>query len=235
MKTMIKTQIEKAKDRLQAAREHADREYKEEVTKAVHDFLDQNRAYYPEGLLVSGGDDFNYRTVKLYNNDGVRAKRTYVSELPPRRRDVHKLSEDTVKTLTHVGKIFGHLSERIANFEGVAGGPMFEYHRLHFRGTHTLHDLGLDVVPQYVIDEMIKFGWYPQHFYELGFDYDEIKKTWDYDLFSQQSAASGYDVFLCMEDGHYYYPSEGKLSDIYIEALPKNIASWMREYNEKAA
>lgn len=229
----INTRIETSRKSYQTMIEKVEREYKEETTQAVHDFIESAREYFPEGLIISGYcAGFHYDRAKVWNNDGKRVCRTFIVEVGRPRYYICKLQERSTDDVAHVSKVIRELCSKIGKFEEVEGGSMFEYHRLHFRGTHTFEDLGLKDLPQYVIDEMIKFGWWPEFadIVPFGFDYDEIQNTWNYDEFLTAAAAVGgsYDVFMCMETGKYYYPSKGKLSEVYMDNLQKNIDFWMR-------
>lgn len=234
----INNRIETSMEKFKTMVEKAECLYKEETTQAVHDFIESAKEYFPDGLTLSGYcDRFPYDRAKVWNNDGKRVRRTFIVEMGRPRSYIRKLQECPADNVSHVACIVGELGYKIAKFEEVNGGRMFVYHRLHFRGTHTSDEMGLEGLPQFVMDRMVDFCDWP--FYAaivpLGFGYYEIRDTWNYDDFQTAATAAGgsYDVFLCMETGKYYYPSKGKLCELNLKYLKENIDYWMGEYNKK--
>ena len=101
--------------RMEALVERAEKEYKEGVTKAVHDFLKQNSDYYPDGLRLGGdGRNFCGYYLEIYNDDGKRVERTFLAEsngYQYKPKLTMKLQEDSVEALRHIASCV----ERIAD------------------------------------------------------------------------------------------------------------------------
>ena len=222
--------------KLEAIVEKAEQEYKNTVTEQVHDFMERNKAYYPDGLRLYSSRLHSHCYLHIYNEDGKRVHRTFIEQSNGYQYKpllTYKLQEDSLEAMHYFGRCIKDMGEAIDNFEDAEGGDMFEFDGLHFKGTHTMHDLGLDVVPEYVITEMVKFGWAPQHYHVAGLWYDckQIREEWNCKTFRKASGTE-YDVFLCMEDGQYYFPAKSHLSNVCMSNLEKNIKFWIREHEE---
>ena len=243
----ITNQISTANMKYQAVVEKAEKMYKQEVTQAVHDFIKRNESYYPDGLqLLTECSIHSYPYMKIWNEDGKRVQRTFIAlcnyeEHKPlnqyKPQTTYRLQGESLEGAQLIAHYISDLTDSIRKFESVKGGNMFEFGGRHFKGTHTLKDLGLTVVPNYVINKILSFGSNPQTYYCGGFWYttdSKLLKDWNYNSF-RKASGGGYDVFLCMEDGEYYFPSDHKMANIHMEFLKDNIAFWMEEYNEKLA
>lgn len=235
----INTQISEAKMKLEAIVEKAEQEYKNTVTEAMHDFLERNKAYYPDGLRISSNRTHCYYCLHIWNEDGKRVHRTFIEQsngYQYKPQMTYKLQEDSMKAMHYFGEVIKDMGKAISKFEDAEGGTMFEYKGLHFKGTHTRKDLGLEDAPDYVTDEMVHFGWAPQSYYVAGlwYDCDKVRNEWNLKEF-KEAAGDGYDAFLCMEDGQYYYPSEETLANIFIESLQRNIKYWIKEHEDRDA
>ena len=221
----ITRQINDAQEKKEALIHKAEREYRDEMTKDVHDFLKGAQEYFPDGLELPS----YYRNAYVWNEDGKRTRRTFVKDTHTEKLQdmgICTLFEDIIRTA------FG-LSKEIEKFEAVEGGRMFEYNGLHFKGTHTLDGLGLADTPDYAIDEMTRFGWWPDpHYTGRVFRSENFIKEWSLADF-MAAAEPGYDFYLCMESGAYYYPTEQKLANACMENLKNNIAYWIKEHDER--
>ena len=225
--------------RMEALVERAEKEYKEGVTKAVHDFLKQNSDYYPDGLRLGGdGRNFCGYYLEIYNEDGKRVERTFLAEsngYQYKPKLTMKLQEDSVDALRHIASCVERIAEHIDRFEQVDGGQMFQYGGLHFKGTNTLKELGLADAPDYVLTEVVRFGWAPEHMqYYTGDDPKAVHSEWSQTEFLRAAKDSDrYDVYLCMETGHYYYPAAEKIADVCMDNLSENIRYWIKEHEER--
>ena len=237
----ITNSINESTMRMEAAIERAEKEYKESVTKAVHDFLKQNGDYYPGGLRLGGdGRNFCGYYLEIYNEDGKRVERTFIAVSNGYQYKANltmKLQEESVKALRHIARCIGTIAEQIDRFEQVDGGAMFEYGGLHFKGTHTLQGLGVADAPDYVLTEIVRFGWAPEHMaYYTGDDPKAVHEGWSQaDFLRAAKDSDRYDVYLCMETGEYYYPAAEKLANVCMDNLQQNIRYWIREREEQAA
>jgi hypothetical protein len=233
-------QISEARMKLDAITQKAEQEYKNTVTEQVHNFIDDVKKYWPQGLRLSSYRTHSSHYLHIYNDDGKRVHRTFIAisngyQYKPKQ--TYKLQDDNLEALHYFGRCIKDMGEAISKFEQHPGGPMFEYGGWHFKGTHTKHDLGLDVVPDYVIKEMVKFGCAPQYWNVAGLGYDcgdELRKEWDCKAF-RKASGKDYDVYYCMEDGHYYFPSKERLANIYMDNLEKNIRYLIKDHEERAA
>ena len=227
--------------RMEALIERAEQEYKENVTKAVHDFLKQNANYYPDGLRLGGdGRNFCGYYLEIYNEDGKRVERTFIDTsngYQYKPLQTVKLQEKSVKALRHIASCIEHIAEHIDRFEQVDGGTMFEYGGMHWKGTHTLRELGVADAPDYVLPEIVRFGWAPEHLqYYTGDDEKAVHENWSQaDFLKAAKDSDKYDVYMCMESGRYYYPAANRISDVCLESLKKNIAFWIKDHEERDA
>ena len=221
----ITSQIKDANEKREALLFKVEREYREEMTKAVHDFLDQAKEYFPNGLELPS----YYRNAYVWNEDGKRVKRTFVkdgSRTEKMQSALSNLCEDIIR------KVYG-LSKNIERFEAVEGGKMFEYNGLHFKGTHTMEALGLADVPEYVIPEMVRFGLWPNPIHTgRVFRTENFVNGWNLQDF-KNAAGSGYDIYLCMETGEYYYPASDKLACACMDSLHQNVKYWIRCHEDR--
>lgn len=222
----ITRQINDANEKKEALISKAEREYRDEMTKAVHDFLNEAAGYFPDGLELAS----YYRNAYVWNEDGKRVHRTFVKD----GSHTEKLQDMGTGTLFEgIIRTAYELSREIEKFEAVDGGRVFEYNGLHFKGTHTLEELGLGNVPEYAIEEMTRFGWWPDPYYTgRVFRAEDFRKGWNLADF-QAVAEPGYDFYLCMESGAYYYPAEDKLANACMENLQQNIEYWIKEHEER--
>lgn len=233
--------ISEATMRMEALIERAEQEYKENVTKAVHDFLKQNAGYYPKGLRLAGdGRNFSHHYLEIWNEDGKRVQRTFIAASNGYQYKpclTLKLQEESVAALRHIASCIERIAEHIDRFEQVDGGEMFEYGGMHFKGTHTLRELGVADAPDYVLPEIVRFGWAPEHMqYYTGDDEKAVHKNWSQaDFLKAAKDSDKYDVYMCMESGRYYYPAADKIADVCMESLKKNIAFWIKEHEERDA
>lgn len=231
-------QISEARTKLEAITQQAEQEYKNTVTEQVHNFINDVKAYWPQGLRISSYDMHSSHYLHIYNDDGKRVHRTFIDisngyQYKPSL--TFKLQEDSLEALHYFGRCIKDMGEAISKFEQHPGGPMFEYGGWHFKGTHKLHDLQLDTAPDYVIPEMVDFGCRPQHWHVGGLGYDcgeQLRKKWNRDEFIK-AAGEGYDVYYCMEDGQYYYPAASRLANVYMDNLAQNIKTWIKWHNER--
>ena len=235
----INNQVSEAKMKLEAIVEKAEQEYKNTVTEAMHDFLERNKAYYPDGLRISSYRTHCYHYLHIWNEDGKRVHRTFIEQsngYQYKPQMTYKLQEDDMDAMDYFGRVIESLTKKISKFEDAEGGTIFEYKGLHFRGTYTRKDLGLEDAPDYVTDEMVNFGYAPQSYCVAGLWYSEeserLRKEWNLQEFHEK-AGEGYDAFLCMEDGETYYPAADKLAGISLEYMEKNIRYWIREHEER--
>jgi hypothetical protein len=232
--------ISEAKMKLEAIVEKAEQEYKNTVTEQVHDFIEAVKAYWPDGLRLRSYRMHCYNYLRIWNEDGKRVHRTFIEQsngYQYKPQMTYKLQEDSLEAIHYFGRAIKDMGETISKFEEVEGGTMFEFGGWHFKGTHTLHDLGLDTAPDYVIPEMVKFGFRPQHWHVGGLWYEcgeELREKWDCKAFHKASGKD-YDVFLCMEDGQYYYPAKEHLANVCMEYMDKNIRYWIKEHEERVA
>ena len=230
--------ISEAKMKLEAIVEKAEQEYKNTVTEQVHDFIEAVKTYWPDGLLLSSNRMHCYHYLRIWNEAGKRVHRTFIGQsngYQYKPQMIYKLQEDSLAAMHYFGRAIKDMGEAISKFEEVEGGTMFEFGGWHFKGTHTKQDLGLDVVSDYVIKEMVKFGWAPQHWHVAGLWYDcgeELSKKWNCKAF-RKVAGKEYDVFLCMEDGQYYFPAKERLANVCMDNLEKNIRYWIKEHEER--
>jgi len=225
--------------RMEALVERAEQEYKENVTKAVHDFLKQNAGYYPKGLRLAGnGRNFSHHYLEIWNEGGKRVQRTFIAASNGYQYKpclTMKLQEESVAALRHIASCIERIAEHIDRFEQVEGGQMFQYGGLHFKGTHTLKELGVADAPDYVLTEVVRFGWAPEHtLYYTGDDPKAVHSEWNQTEFLRAAKDSDrYDVYLCMETGHYYYPAAEKIADVCMDSLSENIRFWIKEHEER--
>lgn len=232
--------ISEAKMKLEAIVEKAEQEYKNTVTEQVHDFIEVVKTYWPDGLRLSSYRMHCYHYLHIWNEDGKRVHRTFIEQsngYQYKPQMTYKLQEDSLEAMHYFGRCIKSMGDTIRKFEEVEGGTMFEFGGWHFKGTHTLHDLELDTAPDYVIPEMVDFGPRPDCWHVAGLWYEcgeELKKDWNCKAF-RKAAGTEYDVFLCMEDGHYYYPAESHLANVWLEALEKNVAFWIKTHKEREA
>lgn len=222
----ITRQINDANEKKEALISKAEREYRDEMTKAVHDFLNEAQEYFPNGLELSS----YHRNAYVWNEDGKRVHRTFVKDgsctekLQDRGRG--ELFESIIRTVYE-------LSREIEKFEAVEGGEMFEYNGLHFKGTHTLESLGLSDTPEYAIEEMARFGWWPDPYYTGRVIFaEDFRKKWNLEEF-KAVAQPGYDFYYCMESSAYYYPTKDRMSNACMENLQQNIEYWIKEHEER--
>lgn len=233
--------ISEATMRMEALIERAEKEYKENVTKAVHDFLKQNSDYYPDGLrLGSDGRNFSHHYLEIWNEDGKRVERTFIAASNGYQYKpclTLKLQDESVAALRHITRQVENIAEHIDRFEAVDGGQMFEYGGLHFKGTHTLKELGVADAPDYVLPEIIRFGWAPESIpYYTGDDEKAVHENWSQaDFLKAAKDSDKYDVYMCMETGHYYYPAAEKIADVCMDNLSENIRYWIKEHEERDA
>lgn len=231
-------QISEARMKLDATTQKSEQEYKNTVTEQVHNFIDDVKVYWPDGLRLSSYRTHCYHYLRIWNDDGKRVHRTFIElsngyQFKPQM--TYKLQDDSLEAIHYFGRCIKDMGEAISKFEQHPGGPMFEYGGWHFKGTHTLHDLQLDTAPDYVITEMVDFGRRPDMWYVAGLWYDcgeQLGKEWNREAF-KKAAGEGYDVYYCMEDGQYYFPSKERLANIYMENLEQNIRYWIKRHNER--
>ena len=65
-------QISEARMKLDAITQKAEQEYKNTVTEQVHNFIDDVKAYWPDGLRLSSYRMHCYRYLRIWNDDGKR-------------------------------------------------------------------------------------------------------------------------------------------------------------------
>ena len=126
----INNQVSEAKMKLESIVEKAEQEYKNTVTEAMHDFLERNKWYFPDGLRISSYRTHCYHYLHIWNEDGKRIHRTFIEQsngYQYKPQMTYKLQEDDMDAMDYFGRVIESLTKKISKFEDAEGGTVFEY------------------------------------------------------------------------------------------------------------